>query len=351
MELGFGWWDHFERQKDVSLEQQYANRIEMVQLAEKLGFTGYHVAEHHFSDLDLAPSPLVYLSALSQRTTSIRLGAMVLCLPLYHPTRLLQELCMVDQLTGGRLDPGVGRGIRDVDHVWLGSDPMDTRARYAETLEILEQGLNSGNLQHDGKYFSYDNVEVRFDAIQKPLRFWYAGNPESAAKNAMNVVGFGFDDDLDRYWELFAEGLASGDPRFAGPLPRAGSTRHIFIAESDDEAKEVAARAWKIYGDNFWSTTVCVEGNLIPKGAIQGFGGDHDSEEMMASGVLVAGSPETVTERLLATLEAAGPSYNYLVNAFQWGDITHSEAKSSMSLFATKIMPTLKSAHKTRDSL
>ena len=238
-----------------------------------------------------------------------------------------------------------GQTFADVEHIVVDGGSDDG------TLEILEQGLNTGFLQHKGKYFSYDNVDVRFEAMQKPLRFWYAGNPEYAAKNAMSVVGSGFNDDLDLYWDLFAEGLASGDPRFAGPLPRAGSTRHIYIAESDEEAKEVAARAWKAYGDNFWSTTVGIEGMQLPKGTIQGFGGDHDSEEMMETGVLFAGSTETVTEYLLSNLEAAGPSYNYLVNSFQWGDITNSEAKSSMTLFGTKIMPTLKRAHKTRDSL
>ncbi len=340
MDLAFGWWDHFEKLQDVPFQQQYEDRIELVQLAESLGISGYHVAEHHFSDLDMAPSPLVLLSALARSTSKIRLGTLVLCLPLYHPTRLLQELCLVDQLSNGRLDPGVGRGIRDIDHIWLGSDPMDTRARYEETLEILQQGLQKGRLNHKGKYFEYDDVEVRFQTIQKPLRFWYAGNYEYAARNGMNCIGFGPDLDPDRYMELFAEGQAAGDPRFGGAPPRIGSTRHLFIAETDEEANAIAARAWKVLGDNFWSTLVSLEGQVFDKGHPAGFGGD-DAEAKIAAGWLLAGSPKTVTERLAEVVERGGENYNYLVNSFQWGDLSHAEAKSSLNLFGSRVMPEL----------
>ena len=144
MTLQFGWWDHFEQRSDMPLWQQYDERIELIRHAEELGFYGYHIAEHHFTTLDMAPSPIVFLAAVARRTTKIRLGTMVLCLPLYHPTRLIQEFCMIDQLSHGRFMPGVGRGVRDPEHELFGSELATMRETYEEVLAILQQGLEHG---------------------------------------------------------------------------------------------------------------------------------------------------------------------------------------------------------------
>ena len=153
MTLQFGWWDHFEQRSDMPLWQQYDERIELIRHAEELGFYGYHIAEHHFTTLDMAPSPIVFLAAVARRTSKIRLGTMVLCLPLYHPTRLIQEFCMIDQLSHGRFMPGVGRGVRDPEHELFGSELATMRDVYEEVLAILQQGLSTGRISHHGKRF------------------------------------------------------------------------------------------------------------------------------------------------------------------------------------------------------
>src|SRR3954451_11117928 len=142
MRLEFGIWDHFERRPDISPADQYQQKIELLQAAEQLGFYAYHVAEHHLSPLDLAPSPSVFLAALAQATRTLRIGSLVHVLPLYHPVRLVQEICMLDQLSRGRLDFGVGRGIRSVEHEWFGLSPDDARRRSDEILAILVAALS-----------------------------------------------------------------------------------------------------------------------------------------------------------------------------------------------------------------
>src|SRR5215210_4527614 len=122
MHFAFGIWDHFERRPAISIAQQYQQKIDLLRHAERLGFSSYHLAEHHLSPLDLAPSPTIFLAALAQATTTLRIGAMVYILPLYHPVRLVQEWCMLDHLSNGRLDIGIGRGIRSVEHDWFGLD-------------------------------------------------------------------------------------------------------------------------------------------------------------------------------------------------------------------------------------
>src|SRR5919201_4800753 len=104
MRVEFGIWDHFERRPGVPVADQFAQKIALLQAAEQLGFVGYHIAEHPLTPLDLAPSPSIFLAALAQATTTLRVGSMVHCLPLYHPVRLVQEICMLDQISRGRLD-------------------------------------------------------------------------------------------------------------------------------------------------------------------------------------------------------------------------------------------------------
>ena len=255
MTLQFGWWDHFEQRSDMPLWQQYDERIELIRHAEELGFYGYHIAEHHFTTLDMAPSPIVFLAAVARRTTKIRLGTMVLCLPLYHPTRLIQEFCMIDQLSHGRFMPGVGRGVRDPEHELFGSELATMRETYEEVLAILQQGLSTGRISHHGKRFDYDDEPVHFEMVQKPYpRFWYAGNLQRAAEQGMNGLGRATREMIEDYWRIWEAGRARNDPRFLGEDPLVGSTRHVVIAESDAEAVSLARRAFVAYAEHFYCT-------------------------------------------------------------------------------------------------
>src|SRR5262249_32221528 len=107
----FGIFDHLERQPDLSLDQQYEERLELLAHVDALGFYGYHLAAHHNAPLCMAPSPTVFLAAAARHTKQLKLGALVYMVPFYHPLRLIEELCMLDHLSGGRLQIGVGRGI------------------------------------------------------------------------------------------------------------------------------------------------------------------------------------------------------------------------------------------------
>jgi len=341
MTMQFGWWDHFEQRSDIPLSQQYDERMTLIQRAEEHGFYGYHVAEHHFTTLDMAPSPIVFLAAVARCTSRIRLGTMVLCLPLYHPTRLVQEICMIDQLSHGRFMPGVGRGVRDVEHEWFGSDTTQTRDAYDEVLGVVLQALSTGRINHHGKRFHYDDVPVRFDMVQQPYpRFWYAGNLQRAAEQGMNALGRTTREMVEQYLQIWQAGRARRDPRFLGEDPLVGSTRHIVVADTDAEAVSLARRAFHAYADHFHATAVRIEGGVPHYGALPRPGGIN-VDAMLEAGHVVAGSPSTVRERLRRFVDAIGPQHNYLCAAFQWGDLTTEEARHSLDLFATEVKPAL----------
>src|SRR3984893_12735422 len=99
----FDWLDESGRGQG----ETYAERLRMLELADGLGFYCYHLAEHHATELSTVPSPNLFLAAAAQRTHRIRMGPLSYVLPTYNPLRLLEEICMLDQLSHGRLELGV----------------------------------------------------------------------------------------------------------------------------------------------------------------------------------------------------------------------------------------------------
>ena len=131
MALKFGIFDHLERLRDVPIDQQYRDRLKLVAKMDEGGFYGYHVAEHHHSPLSADPSPGIYLSAVAARTERINFGPLVYVLPMYHPIRLIEEICMLDNLSGGRYQIGIGKGapIGEEFAMW-GGDPAEVTERF-----------------------------------------------------------------------------------------------------------------------------------------------------------------------------------------------------------------------------
>ena len=118
----FGIFDHIEGIPGTSTPQLLKDRLDLIKMADEAGFAGFHLAEHHGSDLCMAPNQEVFIAAASQITKNIRLGPMVKLLPLHHPVRIIEDMVVVDNLTNGRLDFGVGRGVAPIEHFWFGSN-------------------------------------------------------------------------------------------------------------------------------------------------------------------------------------------------------------------------------------
>ena len=127
--LKFSVFDHLDT-NGAALAGFLEERLRLVELIEQSGFHGFHLAEHHSTPLGMASSPSVFLAAAIQRTSKIRLGPLVYVLPLYHPLRLYEEICMLDHMSGGRLTVGVGRGGALFEHQRYGVDPASAPAMY-----------------------------------------------------------------------------------------------------------------------------------------------------------------------------------------------------------------------------
>ena len=192
--MRFGIFDHID-DSGVPLTQQFEERLKLIEAYDRAGFYGYHLAEHHATPLGYAPSPSVFLSAVAQRTRHLRFGPMVYLLPLYHPLRLIEEICMLDQMSGGRFLFGVGRGISPVEVGFFGVDFERGMQQFTEALEVIRLGLTHDVLTYDGEFYKFDGVPMVMKPAQRPHPpLWYGiSRPETvswAVANDVNVVTF-----------------------------------------------------------------------------------------------------------------------------------------------------------------
>ncbi|MGH8328052.1 MAG: LLM class flavin-dependent oxidoreductase, partial [Steroidobacteraceae bacterium] len=333
--MKFGIMDHVD-DSGLPPAQHYENRLRLIEAADRLGFYSYHVAEHHGTPLGFAPSPNVYLSAVAQRTRQLRFGPMVYVAALYHPMRLAEEICMLDQLSGGRLQVGMGRGAVYLEQEIYDVDPATVAERYAEARDIVLQALTSPQVNFEGRYFRVKDFTMVLRPLQQPRPpLWYGiGNPESAvwaAANDVNVVSLMptamARRALDRYREEWAKlGKAEAD------LPHMGVARHIVVAPTDQEALRIARAAFPRWRKSFsaiWER----RGVPLP----MKFPWEWD--ELQGNGMSIAGSPRTVIDYITTQVREAG--LNFFLCQMIFGEIGYEQALASLQLFAREVMPAL----------
>ena len=344
MALEFGIFDHLDIRNEP-LNKTYAERIRVTQAAEAAGFRGYHLAEHHGTPLGAAPSPGVFLAALAQATSSIRIGPLVYLVPLYIPLRLIEEICMLDHLSNGRLEVGLGRGVSPIEVAFFGVDPDDAMDMFIEGVDLIIRGLNCSRLTFSGKHYRYEDVPMVLQTVQKPLPLWSAsmspGGQAEAARRGMHTISLGSTDLIRRTSDNYrAEWDASRDdplrPAGAPEQPFIGAWRMLYVNEDERKAEAVARRAY----DNWFAKLhkLWVENNVAAPhlGPISRF---ETAEEI---GMIVHGGASRVTDALARQVETTGVNYLALQPAF--GDIGHDEEMRSLERFAENVMPQLKTA-------
>jgi alkanesulfonate monooxygenase SsuD/methylene tetrahydromethanopterin reductase-like flavin-dependent oxidoreductase (luciferase family) len=353
MAVQFALFDHIEGIGGTSMRQVLRDRISLVKMADDAGFAGYHLAEHHGSDLCLAPNQEIFLAAAAEATTQIRLGPMVKILPLHHPLRVIEDICVLDQLTGGRVEYGVGRGIAAAEHFWFEGDWFKSHERFEEALGLILTGLRTGVVEGVGPHYTFPKIDVSMAPFQKPNPpFWYPGNPVTAGKFGLNLLWPGPipQDAYDLYVKTWNE-YAGSPIRADGPdsKPRVGTSELLGISHNEAEAKDIAGRGYKglmrrIVNVHTFDSLVLDEHdceaalNPLARGAqaLMAPGGDAMLPMMTKN----SGTPAQVAEFLQGYLEQ-GLS-DYIVLQLPTGDMTFLEAQRSLELFITEVIPALK---------
>ena len=174
--LRFGLFDWIEASRR-SPGEVYRHKLELAAAADNAGFHAYLVAEHQGTPLSIDGSPSVMLSAMFQRTRRLRAGGLTFCLPWYDPYRLYNEICMLDQMSGGRLELGVGRGVSPIESKIFGLQSIDeSREKYREALDWFFRFCTQDLANYRGQ-----DVELYNKPVQKPWPpLWFpSSNRES----------------------------------------------------------------------------------------------------------------------------------------------------------------------------
>ena len=338
--MEFGVFDHVDS-NGAPLHEYYTERMKLVRQLDVLGFRGYHVAEHHSTPLGMAPSPTVYLSAVAQNTERLRFGPLVFALPLYHPFRLVQEICMVDQLSEGRLEIGFGRGASPIEAAYFGNDHAEAEATYRENLDRILTALSGGGF--DGKdtfqkFRTADDVPLLVRPYQKPHPpLWYGVHSMESAKRAANMGSNIVSLDTAEETRTFADSFRNEWTDIHGSLetlPLIGLGIFVHVDPDVQRAVETARRAYKVWHDSF-NWLFRRHHLAIPKHQ------RPDNYDGMASqGRAIAGTPDQVAEFLGERLRTA--SANYMVAQIAFGDLRGEEIQQSVQLFGEQVMPALR---------
>ena len=243
---------------------------------------------------------------------------------------------MLDQMSGGRLELGVGRGVSPFETKAYGLDFANTGEIYHEAFQLILKGLASDELTFEGKHYQFRNVPMILRPVQRPHPpLWYGTTiPENAdwpAANDVNIVTIALRPTVrvitDRYRAVRAN---LGKAPMGGPL--LGVARHVVVADTDEAALKIARRAYPRWRDSFrWL--------FARHGAEPRIAGLYPPtfDELAALDNGVAGSPGTVRDFVAAELEAS--ESNYLLSWFAFGDMTLSESLRSVELFSRDVMP------------
>lgn len=177
---------HPERQAEVPY---YRDTLELCLLGEELGYDSVWVGEEHFYAFGICPSPQLFLTAVARETSRIRLGTAISLLPFENPLRKAEDFAMLDILSGGRLDFGVGRGIIPQHFEGFGVNPRESRARYEEALAIVRRAWTEDPFEYAGEFWQIPSLSVAPKPLQKPHPPIYRGTLSRESFEGAGVVG------------------------------------------------------------------------------------------------------------------------------------------------------------------
>jgi alkanesulfonate monooxygenase SsuD/methylene tetrahydromethanopterin reductase-like flavin-dependent oxidoreductase (luciferase family) len=338
--MKIGIFDHLDN-RGIELSRFYEDRLKLVSAYDQHGFYAYHVAEHHFTPLGLSPSPSVYLSAIAQRTQKILFGPLVYTLPLYHPLRLADEICMLDHMSNGRLQLGIGRGVSPFELGYYGVNHQASPSIYLECFDVLMQSLTQTVVDHHGEHFQYENVPIVLKPFQKPHPpLWYGiGHPTGVdwcVENGVNAVVNGPLERVKLITDLFRSRWEETQQDIH-LMPLIGTSRHVIVALSHQEAQESGQEAYEQWHGSFMH--LFNHHNSQPQ--FNAF--PQSFKEASDAGLIIAGRPQEVLERLMHEVTSSG--VNYLLARFAFGNLSLKQSLQSTELFAQNVMPALQRLH------
>lgn len=354
IETQFAAFSHIgHKSSQMSVGTRLKEWVAELELIDSLDFDYYFTAEHHFSgDFGLSPSQPVTLATIVNRTKRIRFGPMVVTLPLSQPLRVAEEMLILDHMSDGRLEVGVGRGITPHELISYGVHPSDAQARFAEGLEFLIKAWTMDEkFSFLGQYSQYFDLEIPWRPYQDPHPpIWIptatAKNAEEWGRRGYAISGFSWLG-LDLHRDVFAayrRGWAeSGRPTSD---QRIGYLSAVVVADTDEEAKALAEQHFPEMvslfdyeeGRSYWFGDTDIK--RVYKGLLALFDNIKRLEYSEPAYMIIHGSPETVVEKIRALQAELGN--NVVFSEFNLGLMPWAKVERSIRLFAEHVIPEIR---------
>ncbi len=350
--MRFGTFYFFQAAPGQSHADIIRGELDQIVWSEELGFDEIWLTEHHFIDYGLSVDPAALAAAAASRTRRIRIGLAAAILPFHHPLRLAEQMALVDIISNGRLDVGVGRGNRPMEFRGFHVPQEESRDRFDEAVEILRRAWTEERFSYDGRFFKVPEVSVIPKPVQRPHPPLYQvcvskDGIENTALHGwpmLNSVLFGPVDQLIANRETYVDTLKKAGrsaEEIKSLLARWGVSRQIYVAETDARALAEAKDAELWYQESFRKFVVPERIEEAHPSLQPGFRAMAERlskitwEDLVAE-TLAFGSPDTVARHIEVMRDLGVGQVMCWMN---FGGLAQDKVRRSMELFAREVMP------------
>ena len=316
--------------------------IEMVQMADRAGFEIAWAAEHHALEMTIAPNPFQILTWWAGETTNIRLGVGVANAAYWHPINLAGEAALLDVISGGRLELGLGSGAyqREFDRMKPGLDQKDSW-QYMQEMLPLVRSLWQGDVEHDGTFWQFPASTSCPKPVQSPVPMWVAARSpitfDYAVANDCNVKSWPLTlpfTEAEKYRGQLDDAIAKAEADWSG---RFVMMRHAAVYDTEEDRTAAISSIRHVLGQfgNLMMKRGEVRNGFPDQVPLEELDGNVRVEPQMLEENLMFGTPDTVIEKLKA-YEALGVDA-FIYYASMGLDLERQ--RRSLKLFIDRVMP------------
>lgn len=326
--------------------------MEQAELADRLGFHAYWLAEIHCQPrFSLLSAPYVVLGAVAQRTKHLRLGVAVNTLPVHHPVQLAEEAAMLDLVSNGRMEFAAGGGHpHSRAYECFGADHKSTHEVMAESLEVIGKAWSQPKLAHEGRYFRIPEVIVNPKPVQNPPPPFYMATSsldgvEVGARLGVNMflpIHTRAPEQVIEYAGAYWSGLKKhGHDHRSREL---GLLIPMHLAKTTEEARARSEAGVMSYFKTILDLRLDYTDWLNRRGVelpprLRTAAGAMVDFDTVCEKHAVIGDSETAVEKLKHLAQATGATN--LLTWFNIGTVSHAAVKAAMEQFVAEVMPKL----------
>ncbi len=338
--MNFGFLTECYVREGKSHAEAFADTFAQVDEAEALGLDSVWMVEQHFRPwASILPSPMLMASAIAARTKRMRIGLAVQVLPLSNPLRSAEEACLLDQISQGRFDFGVGRSGITKFYDGYNIPYAESRARFDESLKIILKAFNNETFSFEGQFYSFHDVTIAPKPVQQPHPPIWVATSTTESFPSLGQQGFPillwfqgnwFEQPLQAYRKAWTEAGHAGTPQALLRIP-------AYVAETPERARmEPKESTLHDFRRVSWENRQAGRGQ---RAAQADYHIEHYDEILKTR--VAYGTPEEMVERLQEFRERMGVS-GFLLDMNFGGQIPQELVLNSMRLLAKKVIPAFK---------